>query len=274
MMIPSSPPELAWIWAGVSIYTVATLLSVTGAAKTPMRERLLLALLGVGVVLFTLAIGVRWTRIGHGPFINLFEVLASNLFSLGLIYALAYWRMPLLRPGAAVALPVILVPSLWLLAVNPADSHLPATYNTPWLWAHLVTGKIFLGTCLVALSVAGAVLLRRTSFVRNFRAMPDDTALDLLAWRFMGVALVFQSLMLIAGAVWAQDAWGRYWAWDPIETWAFLTWLAVAAAHHLRTTFRVPPWLGAAMILGIFVLAFLTFFGVPFISSSPHKGAI
>ncbi|MCL5061469.1 MAG: cytochrome c biogenesis protein CcsA [Candidatus Thermoplasmatota archaeon] len=168
----------------------------------------------------------------------------------------------------------MLVPSLWLLAVSPADSHLPPTYDTPWLWVHVATGKVFLGICLVALGLAGVTLLRRAGFARRFRAMPADAALDPLAWRFMGVALVFQSLMLIAGAVWAQDAWGRYWAWDPIEVWAFLTWLALAAALHLRTTFRVPPWLGAAMILGIFVLAFLTFFGVPFLSNSPHKGAI
>lgn len=274
MMMSSSPPELAWIWAGVAVYAVATPLAVVGGPKTTMLERLLLGLLGLGLVLFAFAIEVRWMRIGHGPFINLFEILASNLFSLGLIFALAYWRLPSLRPSAAVVMPVMLVPGLWLLAVNPVDSHLPPTYDTPWLWVHVATGKIFLGICLVALGLAGVTLLRRAGVVHSFRAMPDDTALDQQAWRFMGVALVFQSLMLIAGAVWAQDAWGRYWSWDPIEAWAFLTWLAVAAALHLRATYRIPPWLGAAMILGIFVVAFLTFFGMPFISESPHKGAI
>jgi len=273
-MILSNPPELAWIWAGVAVYAVATLLAVTGWPKVSVRERLLLGLLGLGLVLFAVAIGVRWERIGHGPFINLFEVLASNLFSLGLVFSLAYWLLPVIRPSATVALPVILLPGLWLLAVNPTDSHLPPTYDTPWLWVHIMTGKIFLGFCLVALGIAGAILLRRADFVRSFRVMPNDKTLDQMAWRFMGVALIFQSLMLIAGAVWAQDAWGRYWSWDPIEAWAFLTWLAVAAAQHLRTTFRVPPWVGATMILGIFVLAFLTFFGVPFISMAPHKGAI
>lgn len=274
MMMPSSPPELAWIWAGVAMYVVATPLAVAGGPKAQTQERLLLGLLGLGLALFAFAIELRWMRIGHGPFINLFEILASNLFSLGLIYALAYWRLPALRPSAAVVMPVMLVPGLWLLAVSPADSHLPPTYDTPWLWVHVATGKIFLGLCLVALGLAGVMLLRRAGFARNFQSMPADAALDRMAWRFMGVALAFQSMMLIAGAVWAQDAWGRFWGWDQIEAWAFLTWLALAAALHLRTTYRVPPWLGAAMILGIFVLAFLTFFGVPFVSNSPHKGAI
>jgi ABC-type transport system involved in cytochrome c biogenesis permease subunit len=88
----------------------------------------------------------------------------------------------------------------------------------------------------------------------------------------MAFAFVFHSLMLIAGAVWAQDAWGRYWAWDPLETWAFMTWLALGASLHLRLTYRIPPWIGWLLILGVFILAFLTFFGVPFVSLAPHKG--
>jgi len=86
--------------------------------------------------------------------------------------------------------------------------------------------------------------------------------------------LIFDSLMLIAGAVWAQDAWGRYWAWDPIETWAFLTWLMLGAALHVRITFKPSPRRGAILVLATFVLGFLTFFGVPFITMAPHKGAV
>lgn len=273
-MIASNPPELIWAWAGSAFYAMAAFVAVVGGVKAPLRERLVSGLLILGFVLFAIVIAVRWLRIGHGPFISLFEILASSLFSLGLVYALIYWRLPALRPAVAVVMPVMLVPGLWLLTVSPADSHLPPSYDTPWLWVHVATGKIFLGICLAALGLAGVVLLRRGGVAHRFGAMPADAALDQLAWRFMGVALVFQSSMLISGAVWAQGAWGRYWGWDPIESWAFLTWLALAAALHLRTTRRVAPWLGAVMILAIFVLAFLTFFGVPFISLSPHKGAV
>jgi len=81
-------------------------------------------------------------------------------------------------------------------------------------------------------------------------------------------------LMLVAGAVWAQDAWGRYWAWDPLETWAFVTWLTLAGFLHARASLKLAPAAGAAMIMAVFVVAFLTFFGVPFVSMAPHKGAI
>ena len=128
----------------------------------------------------------------------------------------------------------------WLLTTNPADTHFPATYETPVLWLHVLLGKVFLGCALLATGLAGVLLLRRWPLgQRAFKpACRVRRPGGRLAWQWMLVALVFESLMLIAGAVWAQDAWGRWWAWDPLETWAFLTWLllvgcgACAAARH------------------------------------------
>lgn len=268
------PSELPWVWAGVAAYTAAAAFAVAGVASGRPREKRVLALLAAGVALFMLAIAIRWARVGHGPFISMFEVLSSNLFSLGLICLIAYWRVPVLRPSAAAALPILLILGFWILAAKPVDSHLPPTYETPVLWFHLVLGKIFLGTCLVGVGLSGVILLRRTRVAPCFRQTLPDSALDALTWRFMLLSLVFESFMLIAGAVWAQDAWGRYWAWDPLETWSFLTWLFLVFSLHARTAYKVPPQTGALMVMAVFVLAFLTFFGVPFISTSPHKGVV
>ena len=118
-------------------------------------------------------------------------------------------------------------------------------------------------------------LLRRNGWgARRFGALPPDRRLDELAHRFAAYAFVFDTLMLIVGAAWAQDAWGRYWAWDPLETWAFLTWLALAAALHARATLRPAPVRFGVHLAIVFALAFLTFFGVPFISTVPHQGAV
>ena len=81
-------------------------------------------------------------------------------------------------------------------------------------------------------------------------------------------------IMVVAGALWAQNAWGRYWNWDPLEVWSLMTWLSIAIALHLRVTRKPSPAVGALICIGVFVLAFLTFFGVPFISTAVHKGAI
>jgi ABC-type transport system involved in cytochrome c biogenesis permease subunit len=80
--------------------------------------------------------------------------------------------------------------------------------------------------------------------------------------------------MLIAGAVWAQDAWGRYWAWDSLETSAFLTWIFLAIGLHIRLTYKIKPWVSGAIIIGVFIMAFSTYFGIPYLSPSAHKGMV
>jgi len=277
--------ELPWMWAGLFAYAVATLLafhnvwqvgSASAVAVLPSRQgehRILLAIV-TGVLLLTVALAVRWDRLGHGPFVNLFELLMSQLFSLGLIYSIVYWRVPNLRASAVVVLPLIWILGTWILFMEPVDSRFPPTYHNNWLWAHVGFGKVFLSFCLVAAGLAGVILLRSIPRLGRCFAHMSDEAVDQLAWRFMMLTLVFDSLMLIAGAVWAQDAWGRYWSWDALETSSFMTWLSIGAGIHVRLTYKIPTRLGAMVILAIFFLAFTTYFGAPFYSEAAHKGVI
>ena len=185
--------------------------------------------------------------------------------------AVAWWLRREVRAALPAAWPVLAVLALWMLAAAPRPGHLPPTYATPLLYLHTLVGKLYLGLLLVALTLASLPWVRR---VLPGGTRPDDTRADELAHRLAAFAFVFDTLMLIVGAVWAQDAWGRYWAWDPLESWAFVSWLALAAALHARAQRRRAPGVLALWLLGVFVLAFLTFFGVPFISTSPHKGAV
>ena len=274
--------ELPWIWLAIVLYAASAAAAVATGQFAPAAPRraaergdvATIGLLGAGLVALACALAIRWIRIGHGPFISLYEVLASSLWSLGAAYALGWWRQPAVRHTGPVVLPMLVVLAGWLAVANPADTHLPPTYETAVLWFHVLSGKVFLGFALVATGVAGLILLRNGPFGARFARAPSDRSLDALAWRLMLAALVFESLMLVAGAIWAQDAWGRYWAWDPLEIWSLVTWLALSAAVHARLAYRITPRAGAWMILGVFALAFLTFFGVPFVSTAPHKGAL
>jgi len=283
--------ELPWLYAGLTAYALATVVSLVGVGRLSAvttgpalqsidegsrnNERLVLALMTAGVILLVITLADRWLRIGHGPFVNLFELLISQLFSLGLVYTVAYWRIPVLRTTAVVVLPLMWVLGIWVLALEPSDSVFPPTYHNPWLWAHVGFGKFFLAFSLIGTGLAGVILLRSRQYFQNlFRHLPDDAILDRLAWRFMLLALVFDSLMLIAGGVWAQDAWGRYWAWDALETSSFLNWLLLGASIHARTTYKVPIRVGAMLIISVFVFAFITYFGTPFYSEAAHKGVI
>lgn len=285
--------ELPWLYAGLTAYALATIVAMVGVvrmgtlATSPSvatvdasdakrsNEMIVMLLMFAGIILLTTCLADRWLRIGHGPFVNLFELLISQLFSLGLVYTIAYWRIPVLRPTAVVVLPLMWVLGIWVLALEPSDSTFPPTYHNPWLWAHVGFGKFFLAFSLVGTGLAGVILLRSQAFFKNlFRHLPEDATLDRLAWRFMLLALLFDSLMLIAGGVWAQDAWGRYWAWDALETSSFLNWLLLGASIHARTTYRVPIRVGALLIISVFVFAFITYFGTPFYSEAAHKGVI
>jgi ABC-type transport system involved in cytochrome c biogenesis permease subunit len=257
------------------LYTLAGSTAIGSMVLAKRPEQVILALIVVGLATHAVSLGLRWERIGHGPFITLFEILSSNVWSLLVVYALAYWRVPAVRPAAVVVMPVLFIMMAWLLVTSPVAGHLPPTYHTVWLYVHMLFGKIFLGTVLVAVGVAGLILLRQAGFGRaSLTRLPDDVRLENLAFRFIMVGFIFESLMLVAGAIWAQDAWGRYWAWDPLETWAFATWLTLAFGIHLRVTVKLRPRQSAILIMAMFVLAFLTFFGVPFVSTAPHKGAV
>jgi ABC-type transport system involved in cytochrome c biogenesis permease subunit len=238
-------------------------------------QRLASAALVAALGLHTLSLMLRWQVHGHGPFTTMHEILSSSLWSLALVWMLAAGARHEVRPALRAAAPVLLLLGSWMMLADPRPGHLPPTYATPLLYWHTVVGKVFLGLLLVATACGAVPLLRRTPRgARWFAGAASDERLDELAHRYAAFAFVFETLMLIVGAVWAQDAWGRYWAWDPLESWAFATWLALAAALHGRATLRPSPQLHGLWLVGVFTLAFLTFFGVPFISTAPHKGAV
>lgn len=267
--------ELQILWVAVVAYVLAGVVAIFGVMLKKAPHGFVLGALILGLILLSVSLGVRWERLGHGPFITLFEILASNIWSFGLIFALAYWKYPSIRSTAAIVMPILFVMLGWMALSSTHDGNFPRSFRTPWLYIHVGLSKVFLGTVLVAVGMAGVILLRRAGIgVSRFADMPSDERLDDLAYRFMALGIIFQTLMLISGAIWAQDAWGRYWAWDPLETWSFLTWIMLAFALHWRVTMKSSVVLGSWMILAVFVFAFLTFFGIPFISTSPHKGAV
>lgn len=270
-------PESAVLSAALAAYLLVAVLVVpaNGAWRLGRSPRAVGVALAGALALHTLALALRWSAHGHGPFTTMHEILSSSLWSLALVFALAAWGVRELRGALPVVVPVWAVFAAWLLLADPRPGHLPPTYATPLLYLHAVVGKAYLGLLLVATVLGAVPLLRRTGWgARRFAALAGERRLDELAHRFAAFALVADTLMLVIGAAWAQDAWGRYWAWDPLESWAFASWLALVAALHARSALRPSAARFGLWLAGAFVLAFLTFFGVPFLSTVPHKGAL
>jgi hypothetical protein len=225
------------------------------------------------VACLSATIAIRWLREAQGPFLTLYDVLLSNLFSLSLVFVITAGLVSALRASAGLVLLFLVFLGAWALAVDPNAVPLPATFDNPWLWLHVLSGKLFLGLSMLAAATAGLLLIGRGGGLEP--SMPEHNDRDQAVWLTLSLAFVCHSFMLIAGAIWAHSAWGRYWAWDSLETWTFVTWLSIALLLHARVTFRrMPAFVGWSAVVGIFALAILTFLGVPFVSVAPHKGVM
>jgi cytochrome c-type biogenesis protein CcsB len=110
--------------------------------------------------------------------------------------------------------------------------------------------------------------------VRGYlRRLPDSRRIDVIAYRFLAFAFPLWTFTVVAGAIWAQYAWGRYWGWDPKETWALVTWVIYACYLHARST---AGWRGTkAAVVAIIGLAsfWFNFVGINLLVSGLHSYA-
>lgn len=261
--------ERTTLIAGVAGFAVVLVLDLLLRRQGRPSWPVVSSALAFVLALLTAAVAGRWLRESQGPFLTLYDVLLSNLFSLTLVYLVAAWLVPALRTSSTLVVGFLGVLGLWSLSVSAEAVPLPATFDNPWLWLHVTAGKLFLGLCLPAAATALWLLVRRKS------GSSEGGEMDTAVWLTLSLAFVCHSFMLIAGAIWAHSAWGRYWAWDSLETWTFITWLCIALLLHARITFRrMPASYGWSAVVAIFGLAILTFLGVPFLSIAPHKGVM
>jgi ABC-type transport system involved in cytochrome c biogenesis permease subunit len=267
--------ELLSFWSALVGYSLATAIALWGLVFGKRPERTLFGLMVVAALLHTSAIAARWSRLDHVPVGNNFEMLSANVWGLMVAVVVGYWLLPRLRAFAAVVLPVVMLLMAWMLLTQRADSSLPPTYHTVWLFIHIAFIKLFLGAAFIALGIAGLVLLRTAGIGHErFARLPPNDSLDMTAYRCMALALIFDTLGIVAGAIWAQDAWGRYWSWDRLEIWSLLTWLSIGLTVHVRASFKTAPPTNALLIGGTWLVAFFTFFGIPFVTTALHKGMI
>lgn len=263
------------LWTALVGYSLACAIAIVAVVLRKRPERTLLVILALSTGLHTLALGARWVRVEHVPVSNSFEMLSANIWGLMVAVALGYWLLPKVRAFAAVVMPVVIMLMGWMLLLSSAESALPRTYNTVWLFIHIGFIKLFLGSAFIALGIGGIVLLRAANIGRDrFARLPNDELLDATAYRCMALAMIFDTLGVVAGAIWAEDAWGRYWFWNPLEVWSLVTWLSIGLMLHVRASFRTAPTTNAGLIVLTWVIAFFTFFGIPFVSTAMHKGMI
>jgi cytochrome c-type biogenesis protein CcsB len=220
---------------------------------------------------------VRAADARHAPFSNLYEFLFAFAWSIMAIY-LALEKVGL-RSGMNARLAGAFIAPVALGLVAYAGS-LPESWSevqrlmpaleSPWRKYHVFTGVASYGATAVAFGMAVMYLLQsalsRGDKSRAVRWLPSLEAADKMMHQAMLVALPFLTLLLITGAIWGKEAWGRYWGWDPKETAALVTWLIYLVYFHVRTQLGWAGWKTALIAILGFGSVMFTLFGVNMLS--------
>ncbi|MFB3879746.1 MAG: c-type cytochrome biogenesis protein CcsB [Armatimonadota bacterium] len=207
----------------------------------------------------------------HVPLVSMYEYLVAFSWMVAVCYLVFEARSPRPREGAqAVAAPALLL-ALGLLAYA---STLPIHMKQPeelmpllrsnWLIFHVSTAVVAYGAAGLASALACLYFVSRRAARGGWLAdrVPPAASLDRATYRAIRFAFPFLTLVNVTGAVWAYNAWGRYWGWDPKETWALITWLIYAFYLHARLRAEwTPQRTNAVVLVGIIAILF-TFLGV------------
>lgn len=235
----------------------------------------------VGWIANTVALTIRSIMAGRLPFSNGYEFLLAFAWGIVLIYLWFEYRHRLKSLGAFV-IPIAWILLAYVLVAIPSEQKavvpLMAALRSNWLSVHVATAILSYGAFAVSFGLAVMYLMK----VRNENSgsisgiignLPAARLLDELSYKSITFGFFFLALVIVSGAIWAEQAWGSYWTWDPKETWSLITWLIYGAYLHARLTYG---WRGKrAAILAIigFIAVMFTFFGVNYFLAGLHSYA-
>jgi len=244
----------AWVFKKPSVGKAGTWVAILGLAGN------------------TAGIALRWVEsyqlgIGHAPLSNLYESLVFFAITIILIYLFIERKYKNRVIGAFTTPLAFLALAYASMSPNISDRIQPLipALKSNWLIAHVIACFIGYGAFAVACGVSFMYLVKQKSSDNKssmLNLLPDADLLDDLNHRLVMFGFLFLSVGIITGAVWAYSAWGRYWGWDPKETWSLITWFVYATLLHAR---MMRGWRGkrtAFLSIGGFAAVLFTYFGV------------
>ena len=230
--------ETAWAVKAPANGIKASSMDYTKAEKA---ARIATALMFLGFILLFVAVIARGLSNGHVPWGNMYEFSITGALAFTGAYLAALRKYDLRWLGLFISLAVLLTLGTAITLLYRDSAPLVPALKSTWLIIHVIAAIISGGVFLLSNVIAGAYLYldsRERGVGRPAWAtrLPSLEVLDQLSYRLVAFVFPLWTFAVIAGAIWAESAWGRYWGWDPKETWAFITWVAYAAYLHARVT--------------------------------------
>ena len=234
-----------------------------------------IALLWICFILHTVGLAVRWYLSGHAPFSDAYESMIYvgwSAIGVGLFFSR---RSPLTVAATAFVTAMILMIAHWNW-MDPAIGTLQPVLNSYWLMLHVAVivgsyGPFALGMLLGVINLLLMIVTTRKNTQKINLIQQELTIVNELA---LTVGLVMLTIGNFLGGMWANESWGRYWGWDPKETWALISIMVYVLVIHLRL---IPHWRGRWAFNFMSIVAFgsilMTYFGVNFYLTGMHSYA-
>jgi|TARA_B100000513_G_C11879798_1_gene178867 cytochrome c-type biogenesis protein CcsB len=246
-------------------------------------------------IFFAITLSLRWFNEGYFPLSNLYESLIFLSWGISITHLFIEWKTQSRLIGA-IAAPIVFFISGFSSLTLPTEMQkalpLVPSLQSNWLMMHVTMmmvsyATLIVGSLMSILYLAFIFLNKKVnnSGISETRDQIENTitvtnsysklslleTVDIWSYRIIGLGFPFLTIGIISGAVWANEAWGSYWSWDPKETWALITWLIFAIYLHSRL---MKGWQGQkAAILGScgFFVIWICYLGVNFLGKGLHS---
>ena len=271
--------QIDWILylASTTFYAISSIIYIYCLVfKKEEKLKFALGSAIIGLLFHSASIAMRWIATEHGPYITMYEVLSKYAWFSVVVFLMAQYKYEKIKLAGFLVMPAVLL----IMGAGSTYSRdiqlIPASLRSYWLIAHVTFANLAFGSLLVATGIAALYILKERNSMKKepespfYKKLPELKVMDELMYQFVAAGILFLSIMIGTGGIWANQTWGRYWGWDPTETWSLIVWFMYGICLHLRMNVG---WSGKRIawyiILSLFILVF-ALFGVGYVYSGLH----
>lgn len=281
-------PRLSPAPARASAATCPTAPAPCGSdVQGDMYGRIAISLTVLSFLLHAGGVLTRSLSVQRAPWGNMYEFsTAFSMVAVGAYLAFLLAKKDIRWMGLPLVTTVLLDLGLAVRVFYTDSDQLVPALHSYWLWIH-VSLAIICGALFYLGFVGSLLYLFRDSYETKLlrggkpgklgtsimERLPSADSLDKFAYRINAAVFPFWTFTIVAGAIWAGDAWGRYWGWDPKEVWSFITWVAYACYLHARATAGWKGRKAAYLALLAFACFLFNYYGVNVFFNGKHSYA-
>ena len=254
----------------ISYLLSAVLYFVYIAVKKIKLSKAAHIVMAAGFAAHSVCIAVRGIQAQRLPLTNQYEFATAFAWGIALCFLIFVKKFKFDALGAFVAPVIFLVIGYASMQSREIHNLMPALQSN-WLGIHVSMAIIGYGAFGVSFGVAMAFLFKDRIHGKIAETIPDEKTLDLIIYRAVALGFLFLTLCMITGAIWANNAWGSYWSWDPKETWSLITWIIYAVFLHLRLRKGMTGKKAALFAALGFICVIFTYVGVNTLLSGLHS---